>query len=442
MRLWVLRTWDELHTTYWFLPTLLAAAAIILAWVTPVLDRFIQSQSAHEARWAYTGSPDGARAVLSTIAGSMITVAGVVFSINIVALSLASAQFGPRLLRSFIRDRRNQFVLGTFTATFIYCLLVLLAVRGKEHEQFVPGISVSLGILFSLIDICLLIYYIHHVTISIQVTQVIATVEQELCEAIDRLWPEELGHEPPNPINLEQLGLPPLMDEQSVAVDASKSGYVDAINDADLIRLAQDRGLIIRLARRPGHFVVNGGPLAMVWPGDKINDDLCQAINKAFILSSQRTPFQDVEYVVERLVEIAVRALSPAINDPFTAMTCIDRLGEALCRLAQRSVPSPYRCDAENRLRIITHPPTFEGVVDAAFNQIRQYGCTSPAILIRMLENLAVVASHTHREDVWMALKRHADLVHRASARGIPEEEDRKDVEVRYIAIRAALTRI
>jgi uncharacterized membrane protein len=158
-------------------------------------------------------------------------------------------------------------------------------------------------------------------------------------------------------------------------------------------------------------------------------------------IASNRTPFQDVEFAVDQLVEIAVRALSPGINDPFTAMTCVDRLGESLCKLARRTVPSPYRYDEKRKLRVIAHPADFASVVDAAFNQIRQYGGSSAAVLIRMLETLAVTANHTTREGDREAPARHAELIQRAATAGIPEESDRRDVEERYELVRAALGR-
>ncbi len=146
--------------------------------------------------WIYTRGPDGARAVLSTIAGSMITVAGVVFSVTIVALSLASNQFGPRLLRNFMRDRGNQIVLGTFVATYLYCLLVMRTVQGMDGSQFVPHLSVTVAILMAVASLGVLIYFIHHVAVSIQAPELIANVAHELHEAIDRLFPEELGYAP------------------------------------------------------------------------------------------------------------------------------------------------------------------------------------------------------------------------------------------------------
>ncbi|QDU26247.1 hypothetical protein ETAA8_13230 [Anatilimnocola aggregata] len=420
--------WESLRTSYWFIPAILGIAAIGLSIITVAIDHTIREHGAWKD-WTYTGGPEGARAVLATIAGSMITVAGVVFSITIVALSLASAQFGPRLLRNFIRDRRNQFVLGTFTATFLYCLLILRTVRGSDHDEFVPGVSVTIGMLLAIFNLGVLIYFIHHVAISIQATSVIRSVSDELNETIDRLWPANLGSEPPDVCELATLPYP---QDEALPVLAEDSGYVDAIQDSMLIKLAKENSLIIRLAHRPGHFAVAGTPLAWAWPPERATEDITKKLNKAFVLASHRTPFQDVEFAIDQLVEIAIRALSPGINDPFTALNCIDRLGEALCRLARRSAPSSLRFDDEKELRVITYPARFAAVTDAAFNQIRQYGASSAAVMICLMETIGTIASQCRREDDFVALARHAELVARAARRSLAEEADLADLEERH----------
>ncbi len=427
--------WESLRTSYWFLPAVLGFSAIFASLVTVEVDHFLHEHTSWQVNWRYTGGPEGARAVLATIAGSMITVAGVVFSITIVALSLASAQFGPRLLRNFIRDRRNQFVLGTFTATFLYCLLVLRTVRGIDNEQFVPGVSVTFGILLAITNLGVLIYFIHHVAVSIQATSVVQAVTDELHDAIDRLWPHNCDEDI---IGSDET--PPVLPVDDAAqVLAAKSGYVDAINDEALVKLAKDKDLVIRLARRPGHFVIKGTQLAMAWPRERVDEEATKRLNNSFVLASQRTPFQDVEFAVDQLVEIAVRALSPGVNDPFTALNCIDRLGEALSQLAQRSVPSSLRFDDEQRLRVITYPADFRAIAAAAFNQIRQFGEGSVAVLIRMLDTLAEIASLANREADRDALVEHATLVHRAAHRSLKEEADLKDVDAQFQIARRQL---
>ncbi|MGH8598824.1 MAG: DUF2254 domain-containing protein, partial [Gammaproteobacteria bacterium] len=334
----LLKYWDRVRSSFWFAPMIMAGWAIALAYATVALDgaatgRWLRAQS-----WAYTGSAEGATVMLSTIASSMITITGVVFSMTLVALSLASSQLGPRLLRNFMADKANQVVLGTFVATFLYSLFVLRAIRRADEDLFVPHLSVALGVLLAAASLGVLVYFIHHVAVSIQADNVVARVGAELAAGIDCLFPEAIGQGAHGHANF-----PETFSRDSCAIAAAEDGYVQLIDSNALLALAVEEDLVLRVERRPGHFVVKGSPLALAWPGKRVHDRTKARINAAFVLGSQRTPVQDVEFAVNQLVEIAVRALSPGVNDPFTAVACVDRLGAALSRLAQRGVPSPYR---------------------------------------------------------------------------------------------------
>ncbi len=428
--------WDSLQTSYWFVPALLNVLAAIVAVAMISLDHQIQDVARKtDVWWIYGGGPEGARAVMSTIAGSMITVAGVVFSITIVALSLASGQFGPRLLRNFIRDRSNQVVLGTFTGTFIYCLLVLRTIHGTNNGLFVPGAAVALGIVLALLSLGVLVYFIHHVAISIQAHQIVAAVSREMHDTIDRLWPDPLTDVNHDGKDVESEELDGNSDRSASLVSARSSGYLAALDVHRLVSLAKERDLKVRLVVRPGQFVIAGSPVALVTPGSAVDDDLCRRVNEAFLLESQRTPYQDLEFTVDQMVEVALRALSPGINDPFTAIICVDWLAEALGRLAGRSIPSPRQYDDQGKLRVITRAVTFTDVTDAAFNQIRQYGSSSASVMIRLLEALSRVAYVARRPEDQAALVRHAHLVRRACERDLPEVDDRNDVLERYNAV-------
>ena len=416
----------------------LAAIGLAIALIT--LDQSIRiTGNTRQVWWIYTGGPQGARAVLSTIAGSMITVAGVVFSITIVALSLASGQFGPRLLRSFIRDRSNQVVLGVFTGTFVYCLLALRTVRGVDETEFVPGITVAAGILLALASLGVLIYFIHHVAVSIQANNIIAAVSEEMHQTLNRLWPEELGYEEDDLSEADCEQLPDDFERQGHEVVARGHGYVAAIDNDSLLKLAKERDVIVRLMRRPGHFTIEGKPLALVWPAEKVDGEIERRLNEAFLLELNRTPYQDIEFTIDQLVEVAVRALSPGINDPFTAVTCLDWLAESLGRLAGRKLPSPYLFDDEHNLRVITRAVSFSDVADAAFNQIRQYGSGSASVMIHMLEAVATVSHVVRRPADRVALARHARLIRRACERSMPEAADRMDVDVRFARVMEVL---
>ena len=430
----------SLRSSYWFVPILMMVLAMWLAIALPRLDQ--QGKSALLVKWGlghiFYGGADSALTLLSTVASSMITVAVTAFSVTLVALTLASQQFGPRVLRNFMVDRTFQFVLGTFSATFIYCLIVLRTVRSAPDHPFVPEISIAIALVLTIISTGVLIYFIHHASTSIHAWNIIGKIGSELNDSIDELFPLKLlglpKHKP-----LWVVEIPSGFDQEARPIPAGDSGYIQAIDDDLLMQIAESKDLILQLEKRPGKFVVQGTELVKVWPGEEVNQKLIRQINEAFLLGKQRTAHQDVEFSIKHLVEIAIRSLSPAINDPFTAVGCIDLLCAALCRLAERDLPSPYVYDDDNNLRLITNPVTFAGLTDDAFNQIRQYGRSDTAVTIRLLDAIEVIAEHTHNEMSRMALLRHADMIERGSREGLPEELDRKDVQVRYQAVLKAL---
>ncbi len=433
------KLWDSLHSSYWFVPTLMAVIAIALAFGMLSLDRAGKSAPLESLGWIYTGGPDGARTLLSAVASSMITVAGTAFSITIVALTLASSQFGPRLMRNFMQDTGNQVVLGTFIGTFIYCLLVLRTVRGDDYDVFVPQISVTIGMVLAIASIGVLIYFIHHVSTSMQASHIIREVGRELDNAIDRLFPQKIGQGKSVPKERSVAEIPTGFEKEATPILAKESGYLQAIDDERLMKIATSKDLLVRLKYRPGKFIVEGSELVMIWPGERVNQKLAQHLNQAFIFGEQRTEQQDVEFPIEELVEIASRAISPGINDPFTAIQCINQLSAGLCRLAERDFPSPYRYDDDNNLRAIANPVTFVELVDAAFNQIRQYSKSDVAVRIRLLEAIALIATHTRHQKDRAALRRHAQMIERSSREEVSEELDRKDIEERYLAAVKAL---
>lgn len=433
MRVRVFRTWDRVRSSFWFLPAVMAGGAMLLAFAAVALDTPITDWLTLHWGLTFTGGAEGASALLAAIAGSMITIAGVVFSMTLVALSLASSQLGPRLLRNFMRDTTTQMVLGTFVATFLYCLLVLRTIRRAEEIAFVPHLSVTLGVLLAVVSVGVLIFFIHHVSISIQANEIVARVGTDLIEGIEQLFPENIGRGSPRiPTEPPDAEFLDTFDREARPIKSTGDGYLQFVDGDALMALAMQEDVVIRLLGRLGHYVVATRPLALVWPGNRVTDQLMERVNSALALGNQRSSGQDIEFTVNQLVEIAIRALSPGVNDPFTAMTCVDHLGSALCRLAQRDMPSSYRHDRQDQLRVITPVFTFADVTDAAFNQIRQYGRSSTAVTIRLLETIAVVAGSVHRSEDRVALLRHARMIARGAGDGLPEDEDRREVEERF----------
>ncbi len=424
---------DSLHSSFWFVPTLMLVLAIGLSFFTIAIDQSQETSVIENLGWAYSLGPNGSRAILSAIAGSMISVATTAFSITIVALQLASSQFGPRLLRNFMQDTGNQVVLGTFISTFAYSLMVLRTINGVDEDEFVPHIAVTCGIGLAIASIGVLIYFIHHSASSIQVDQLIKKVGHELDDTIDRLFPKSIGYSP-NPQQTQSVeNIPPSSERETCSIKSTNGGYIQAINDNQLMQIATENNLLLRVQQRPGRFVVKGSELIRVFPEEKITKQLVAQINDAFVFGSQRTEQQDVEFSIDQLVEIAVRALSPGINDPFTAIRCIDQLNAALSHFAKQEIPSPYRYDDHSQLRIIAEPIAFADIADAAFNQIRQYGQSSVAVTMRLLEAITVIASFAHRASDLAALQRHAEMIERGAQAGIAEQLDRDAVKERYL---------
>lgn len=424
------KQWDALRASYWFVPALMVAGAVGLWAVTNAVDLRLGLLGGSPVAWLYDDEIESARTLLFAVAGATVGIVGVVFSITMVPLTIAASQFGPRLLRTFLRDTGTQITLGMFEATFIFCMLVLFRLRDGA-AQTLPQLSVTVGLLLALASCVVLIYFINHVAVSVQAPIVAAEVSAELLAAINRELPA-LATE-------ERAAAPPDFASDARPVLASASGYVQARDDTALLRLASEHGLVVQTLKQPGDFVTQATALALIAPQAQSSDEINAALTAAFLLGPQRTLVQDLVFGINELVEMALRALSPAINDPFTALTCLDWIGAALCRACGRSFPPAVRCDEHGQPRLLTSPLTFTQLCDAAFDMIREYGRTSTVVTLRMLDTLLVVAQCARTQEQRGALLRHAVRVEQASVIGLPEAADRALVAARAQAVRQVL---
>jgi uncharacterized membrane protein len=425
---------EALRTNLWLVPMLEVIAAVALYVGTHALDEAAYRGSLTLPSWVIFGSADAARQILTALAAAVITVVGVVFSITIVTLTLASTQFGPRMLRNFIRDRGTQFTLGTFVATFVYATLVLISIGPRAGgPDFVPHLSITVAVALVAASMGVLIYFIHHIASSIQLPRVIASIAGDLSRAIDV---ESTEIDAPVESGPSVAELITRMDENGGPVPAPSSGYLQFIRHETLVGLATEKGAVIRLLHRPGHFLVGGHPMATVWP-PQAADAVTEALRRAHITGSNRTLAQDLAFAVDQLVEIAIRALSPAVNDTFTALTCIDWLGDSLCKVTKRWRPIYVHRDANGYVRVITAHVSYERLVERAFEKIRQAGRGMPAVLIRQLEALTKIMADTTTSEQRELLLEQAAMIYRASEESVPEPLDRADVKRQYDALAA-----
>ena len=435
----------QIRFSYWFLPTLMAIVAAALALSLVTLDRWLGGAWPSNLDWLTVNGPEGARALLSTIAGSMITVAGVTFSITVAAVASATNNFGPLLVTSFLQDRGNQVTLGVFIATFLYCLLVLQTVANEVDGEaaFVPQIALLVALALTLASIGVLIFFIHHVPQSVHISHLVAGVGRDLLGEVDRLFPQRIGEgAPEREDSAESSEMPARFAEQGHAVPARGFGYVQQIEGDHLIDIARSEDLVIRIEARPGSFVRRGRPLATVLSSRPPDDQLVDRINATFTWGVMRSPVQDVMFLVSQLVQIAGRALSPGVNDPQTAMTSVDWLSSALIELAQRETPSPHRVDAQGKLRVIAEPSDFAEFVEASFGALRGYISADRNAALHAMDALGLVAAAAQTNSQRAVLRQQAmayrDAIERHRQDG--DDSDRLSALFARIEERCALS--
>jgi uncharacterized membrane protein len=420
---------EDLRTTLWVVPAIEIAIAVALFVVTYELDRAAYHGDVDLPAWVNQGSADAARQILTAIAAAVITVVGLVFSVTIVALTLASTQFGPRILRNFIRDRGTQITLGTYVATFVYAVLTLGSVS-SESRDFVPHLSITLALVLVLVDLAVLVFFIHHVARSIQLPEVIASIAKDLASSIEA---EAIAGNGPMVVESgpSETETRLRLDDGGVVIPAARSGYLQFVRYETLVEIAARSNAVIELLHRPGHFVVQGLPLARVWPADRA-PQVARGLDRFHATGAHRTLTQDLSFAIDQLVEIAIRALSPAVNDTFTALTCVDWLGDALSKLTTRWNPRAAHRDRLGYIRVIAADVSYERLVERAFDKIRQAGRGNTAVMIRQLDALARIAEHVKLPEQRPVLLREAAMILRSSHEALHEPEDIADVVARY----------
>jgi len=428
--------WSNLRSSFWFMPSLIVVVSIVLA------AALIEADSAGSDRWLaqwprlFGAGAEGARGMMSTIAGSMISVVGVTFSMILVVLALASSQYTSRILRNFMRSRVTQVVLGIFAGNFTYCLIVLRTIRSGDEGTFVPSLAVFFGFALALGGVGALVYFIHHIASSIEASGVIASVAQETIAAIDRLFPEKLGQGPGE--DDDDQTLHPLSERNWRAVPARESGYIQRVNDSALLRLARDSNAIVRMEHGVGEFVVRNTTLASLALEDPPDPETIDALQATFSINRHRTVEQDAAFGIRQIVDVALKALSPGINDVTTAVTCVDYLTTILARLAPRQIPSSHRYE-EGELRVIAKGPSFESMLAESFDQIRNNAKGNVAIISRMLDAFQTLASLTASPHRRRALREQVQWIAELTERTVESAHDRARIDTRLERLRETL---
>lgn len=432
MRAHFLKLLDTLLRNFWFLPGLMMAGGIGLYGLAASFNGTHWVQVLKENGIIYAGGVGEARAILTVVAQTMVAIASLSFATVAVVLTLATSQFGHRLIRSFMRDKPTQFAFGVFIATFIYCLLVLHAVRGAGPDATLPGLSVSIAFYLAVVAGATLIFFTHHVAQMIAAPSVIAEVGEEMDATIDRAWPEE----PPQPLrNVEAGALDALLEKierDGTPVYGAAPGYIQTLDTTGLVALAAEHEAVIELTRRPGDYLFDGSMVARVWPGESGSDKLAARICKSMVIGKHRTPVQDLQFAFNQIAEIAVRAMSPALNDPFTALDCVNRIGAGIARLARRNAPSPCQVGDDGQLRLIIKPVGFEELVNAAFTPVRNYSRESVIVTLQMLRAIEELAPLLGSDSQRRAVALQAALIRRGADGGLAEAHDREATQLAY----------
>ena len=396
MRLTMIQFWQAVRASYWFVPSIMTALAIALGALMVWLDSGPLANLFDGVAWYQQSKPAGAREVLSAIASSAITVAGVAFSITIVAISFAANQYGPRILTNFMSDRGNQVTLGTFISTFVYCIVVLRTIYSGDTD-FVPQLAIVVALLLAFASTAMLIFFIHHVPHSIHVNTVLAGVGRQLVHSIEKRFPACIG-DPPEQSDKDRSHFAQIAESHFASagdwkeIDCLSNGYLQAVDKERILSIATDHDLVVRMERSPGEFLYRGQVLFRVSPADRVSDEVRDELRGSWSVGNSRTPSQDQMFLIDELVEIAARALSTGVNDPYTAITCVDWLTAGAAEIARRREPSPYRLDDDGNLRVVAPSSSFALHIARGFGRLRPYAAKDVNAAAHVLSQCAILA--------------------------------------------------
>ena len=405
--------WEYLRGALWALPTLSVLLALVLGSVLSSIDVSASSPL------VFQGTPDDARTLLIAITSTMATVIALVLGLTVVALQLASTQFSPRLLRNFLRDRLNQIVLSVFVATFTYSAAGLYTVgveSGQRVDEY-PRLAVSGALVLLFLSLVMLVFFVHHLMHSIQIDEVMRSVERSTLRV--------LAHDLPTDGITAESVVPP---DHAVEVPAHRSGWVQTVHPEVLLRPARAAGGVVACTTMVGEYVVAGTPLLRIWDGIPDPEQFHAVLRYAVRIGFERTAEQDVAFGVRQLADIAVKALSPAINDPYTAIQSLEHIGVVLASLAPRPLGGQLLCDPDGSPRVWMPGRDLRYYLDLATGQIRRYGASEPRVALALIRVLRTTARFCRDDSGRSLVAEQIRLVLEAAELGIRQQDDLEPV--------------
>jgi len=416
--------WSRLKVSFWFTPVVMALIAILLASVMYRLDEIVPNAALDTSRFFITGTVSELRGFLLSMSTTVLATAGVVFTLLTLPLSTVVSQYGSRLLRVFLGDRITQIVLGMFVASFVYCVSAATSIPPPSVEPESPQITTTFGLFLLLATFSSLILLIQHISTMLQAPHIAAAAGAELMEVINTDIEDTVPSSEDDwhfehatkGIHLESDGFP---------IKVKSTGYVEYIDIDHLVSLARAYNLVFRVLGKPGQFVWRGTAIILAWPAATVSRHIEKLILRDIHIGKQRTPTQDIECAVNRLSEMAIRAMSPAINDPFTAMTCMDYLGNGLALFAKKGRKHSEVLDQDGQLRLIFQPLNFETVIVAAFEMLSHASNNNAHVLEYMLAVVDSIGQATQTPGMRQTLAHQVKRIQAESQTGAITPEDR-----------------
>lgn len=427
--------WDNIKASFGFLPGIGLLVGVVLGIGLPFVDALIGSR----VPVIQFSSIDAARSLLGTIGTVTMSVAGLVFSVTLVAFTLASSQLSPRVLRTFQSDRVAQRVLATFLGTFIYCIVVLLRLGDSSSGAQVPNISITIAVILAFTAFALFAFFLHHLVKSLQPGTIIRSIQEDAQAAIGRRYPTGTGDEPEDPEAAWQEARQRMEGASPWRVLADDDGFLAGVDGQLLVQAAANHDALVRQRVAVGDYVVPGDLLAEVWS----EDDFMDRVRSHFVLTVQRSHPQDAAFAIRQLADIALKGLSPGINDPTTAENAMNALGATLVRVAGTEPPSLVRVDGEERPRVVALAPDLDALVNLGFEQVRVFAAPYPVVAVRLLELLERIgraARQAGRPSAEVA--RQARLLREGPQGEVPTEGDVARVSEAYTRLHGPLATV